>query len=54
MFDTDLEREHEAAASLGVDGRAAYEAGVAGALCDEETRRHLRRIGETFDWRSLR
>jgi aminodeoxyfutalosine deaminase len=53
MFDTDLGREHEAARFLGVDGRSAYEAGVAGALCDEETRERLRRIGETFDWRSL-
>jgi aminodeoxyfutalosine deaminase len=53
MFDTDLEREHHAAESLGVDGRAAYQAGVAGALCDEDTRERLRRIGEGFDWRSL-
>ena len=53
MFDTDLEREHQAARSLGVDGRSAYEAGVAGALCDDETCKELRRIGETFDWGSL-
>ena len=53
MFDTDLEREHRAAATLGVDGRAAYEAGVAGALCDDETRQRLGRIGEEFDWGSL-
>jgi aminodeoxyfutalosine deaminase len=53
MFDTDLTREHEAVRSLGVDARSAYEAGVAGALCDEETRKELRRIGETFDWGSL-
>jgi hypothetical protein len=36
-----------------VDGRSAYEAGVAGALCDDETSKELRRIGETFDWGSL-
>jgi aminodeoxyfutalosine deaminase len=53
MFDTDLTREHEAARRLGVDGRAAYEAGVAGALCDDETRERLRQIGELFDWGSL-
>ena len=31
MFDTDLARDYAAAASLGVDPRAAYEAGVSGA-----------------------
>jgi aminodeoxyfutalosine deaminase len=53
MFDTDLGREYEAAASLGVDPRRAYENGVAGALCDDATRERLRLIGESFDWRSL-
>jgi aminodeoxyfutalosine deaminase len=53
MFDTDLEREYEAAASLGVDPRIAYQSGLAGALCDSETRDRLRDIGETFDWASL-
>jgi aminodeoxyfutalosine deaminase len=53
MFDTDLEREYEAAASLGVEPRRAYENGVAGALCDETTRERLRSIGGPFDWRSL-
>ena len=28
--------------------RAAYEAGVAGALCDEATRERLRSIGDAF------
>jgi aminodeoxyfutalosine deaminase len=54
MFDTDLAREYEAAATLGADAKAAYEAGLAGALCDDETRGQLRRIGEKFDWHSLR
>ena len=40
----------EAAASLGLSPRAAYEAGVAGALCDDATRERLRSIGETFAW----
>jgi aminodeoxyfutalosine deaminase len=53
MFDTDLTREYEAAASLGADAGRAYEAGLAGSLCDDETRVRLRRIGEDFDWRSL-
>jgi aminodeoxyfutalosine deaminase len=50
MFDTDLTRDYEAAASLGVSPRAAYEAGLAGALCDDETRRRLRQIGDSHDW----
>lgn len=53
MFDTDLEREYEAAASLGVEPRRTYENGVAGALCDDTTRERLRSIGESFAWRSL-
>jgi aminodeoxyfutalosine deaminase len=50
MFDTDLTRDYEAAATLGVSPRAAFEAGLAGALCDEETRARLRRIGDSHDW----
>ena len=50
MFDTDLTRDYEAAASLGVSPRAAYEAGLAGALCDDATRARLRQIGDSHDW----
>jgi aminodeoxyfutalosine deaminase len=50
MFDTDLTRDYEAAASLGLSPRAAFEAGVRGALCDEATRTRLRAIGDAFDW----
>jgi aminodeoxyfutalosine deaminase len=50
MFDTDLTRDYEAAASLGVAPRDAYEAGLAGALCDDETRARLRHIGGAFSW----
>jgi len=50
MFDTDLTRDYEAAALLGVSPRAAFEAGVAGALCDDETREHLRQLGDSHDW----
>ena len=50
MFETDLARDYEAAASLGLSPRAAYEAGFAGALCDDETRARLRRIGDSHDW----
>ncbi len=54
MFDTDLSRDYQAATSLGVDPRSLYEAGVAGALCDEQTRARLRAIGESFDWDAAR
>ncbi|HEV7132927.1 MAG TPA: adenosine deaminase [Gaiellaceae bacterium] len=50
MFDTDLGRDYEAAASFGLDPRSFYEAGVHGALCDEATRSRLRQIGENHDW----
>jgi aminodeoxyfutalosine deaminase len=50
MFDTDLTRDYEAAASLGVSPRAAYEAGLAGALCDDATRERLRQIADSHDW----
>jgi aminodeoxyfutalosine deaminase len=50
MFDTDLTRDYDAAASLGLSPRAAYEAGLAGALCDEETKERLRHVGGAFDW----
>lgn len=53
MFDTDLTRDYEAAASLGLHPRLAYEAGVAGALCEEPTRERLRAVGESFDWEAL-
>ncbi|MCW2643139.1 MAG: adenosine deaminase [Dactylosporangium sp.] len=45
MFGTDLGREYEVAAMLGVSAADAYAAGVAGALCDEETRSRLRELG---------
>jgi aminodeoxyfutalosine deaminase len=41
MFGTDLGREYEIAAGLGVTPAEAFAAGVSGALCDEETRRRL-------------
>lgn len=53
MFETDLTRDYEAAASLGVSPLAAYEAGLAGALCDDETRTRLRQIAESHDWTVL-
>jgi aminodeoxyfutalosine deaminase len=50
MFETDLTRDYEAATSLGLEPRALYDAGLAGALCDEETRAWLRAIGQSYDW----
>jgi aminodeoxyfutalosine deaminase len=45
MFGTDLGREYELAASLGVSAADAYAAGLAGALCDDATRARLAAIG---------
>jgi aminodeoxyfutalosine deaminase len=50
MFGTDLTQDYEAAASFGLDPRSFYEAGVTGALCDEETRARLRQTGEAHVW----
>ncbi len=52
MFDTDLTRDYEAAATLGVSPRAAWDAGLAGALCDDATRDRLRQIGGAYEWDS--
>jgi aminodeoxyfutalosine deaminase len=50
MFETDLSRDYEAATTLGLSPRAAYDAGVAGALCDDETRERLRQVGDAHQW----
>ena len=50
MFGTDLTSEYEAVCALGLDPRAFYEAGLAGALCDERTKAGLAAIGEAYDW----
>jgi aminodeoxyfutalosine deaminase len=52
MFDTDLTREYKVATSFKLDPRSFYEAGVAGALCDERTRERLRQVGAKFLWAS--
>jgi aminodeoxyfutalosine deaminase len=49
MFGTDLGREYEAAAALGISAEEAYSAGVAGALCDDGTRSRLRVLGATLE-----
>ena len=50
MFDTDLTRDYEAACSFGLEPRSFFEAGVAGALCDDETRERLGEVGASYDW----
>jgi len=49
MFDTDLGREYELAARLGMAASEAYAAGVAGALCDEETRARLATLAAAWE-----
>lgn len=49
-FGTDLGREHAVAASMGLDEQPFFEAGVAGALCDDATRARLRAIGDRYSW----
>jgi aminodeoxyfutalosine deaminase len=50
MFDTDLGREYEAACGMGLSPRGFFEAGLAGALCEEGALEQLRRRGENWDW----
>ena len=50
MFGTDLSQDYAAAAQLGLGPREAYEAGLAGALCDGATKARLREIGDSHDW----
>jgi aminodeoxyfutalosine deaminase len=53
MFGTDLGREFEIAAALGLAAADAYAAGLAGALCDDSTRARLAEIGRAaYDLRS--
>lgn len=49
MFDTDLGREYAQLDRLGITAKQAYDAGLAGALCDEGTKSWLRTL-----WPSLR
>jgi aminodeoxyfutalosine deaminase len=50
MFGTDLGRDYDAAATLGLHPRDAYEAGLEGALCDDGTKERLRAVGDSYDW----
>ena len=50
FFSCDLESEHAAARALGADPRALFDAGIAGALCDEDTLEIVRALGDAYDW----
>jgi aminodeoxyfutalosine deaminase len=50
FFGCDLDAEHAVARSLGADPRALFEAGIAGALCEEATKERLRGIAAAYDW----
>ncbi|MGH3276666.1 MAG: adenosine deaminase [Streptosporangiaceae bacterium] len=50
MFGTDLGAEYRIAAELGISPRDSFEAGVAGALCDNATRKELQVIGRNYAW----
>jgi aminodeoxyfutalosine deaminase len=50
LFGTDLTRDYDAAAALGLGARAAFEAGLIGARCDEAERSRLRAAGDSHDW----
>jgi aminodeoxyfutalosine deaminase len=50
MFGTDLGREYEIALGLGVRPKALFDAGLAGAMCDDATRSRLEAIGAATDW----
>jgi aminodeoxyfutalosine deaminase len=53
MFATDLTADYAAATQLGVSAWGCYQAGLRGALCDQQTKDELQRIGEAYDWAGL-
>ena len=53
MFGTDLGRDYDAATALGVHPATLYDAGLAGALCDAETKQRLQEVSDAFDWSAL-
>jgi aminodeoxyfutalosine deaminase len=50
MFNTDLGQEHTVARQLGAVPQQMYDAAVLGALCDDDTKKQLRAVGDDFDW----
>jgi aminodeoxyfutalosine deaminase len=53
MFGTDLGREHQIAARLGVAPSALFDAGLQGAMCDDETKVLVRTAGAAIDWAAV-
>jgi aminodeoxyfutalosine deaminase len=53
MFSTDLGREHQIAAGLGVAPSAFFDAGLRGAMCDDETRALIQAAGAAVDWAAV-
>lgn len=53
FIDTDLTRNCDAACQLSISPRTFFEAGVASALCDDETRARLSETGAAFDWNGI-
>ena len=50
MFDTDLGHEYDVAAQMGYGAKPAFQAGVKGALCDDDTRTALEGILAAHPW----
>jgi aminodeoxyfutalosine deaminase len=50
MFGTDLGREYDVATAMGLPAQGFFDAGIEGALCDEETKEALRRVGAAYEW----
>jgi aminodeoxyfutalosine deaminase len=48
MFDTNLSNEYEVAAGLGCPPKLAFQAGLLGALCNEDTRSKLASFQESI------
>jgi aminodeoxyfutalosine deaminase len=53
FFSCTLEQEHAAARSLGADPRALFEAGIAGARCEEPAKDALRALAAAYDWDAI-
>jgi aminodeoxyfutalosine deaminase len=53
MFGTDLTADYAAARYLGVSAQDCYQAGLHGALCDDQTKQELQQTGQAFDWAGL-
>jgi aminodeoxyfutalosine deaminase len=50
LLDTNLERDHAAARSLGLTPKQLYDAALAGVLCDDETRLALHQLADSHNW----